>query len=205
MKRKLLILSVLVICVATLAAGTLAFFTSDEMAHNVITTGKVKITLNEYADADKTRPFVDQTGVMPGKTIDKYVVISGGEGSASAWVRVKFDINIQLDKNNPKIPQGFTPDTALVKLTTGEDWVQGADGWYYYTKPLAAGEKASPALETVTFEPTMGNEYQGAVATVTVQAQAVQTANNGETALNAKGWPSTSTGVDTGVDGTVTG
>lgn len=201
MKRKLLILSVLVICVATLAAGTLAFFTSDERAHNVITTGKVKITLNEYADKEQTKPFVDQTGVMPGKTIEKYVVISGDQGSASAWVRVKFDINIQLDKNNPKIPQGFTPDTKLVKLTTGEDWVQGTDGWYYCTKPLTAGEKASPALETVTFAPTMGNEYQGAVATVTVKAQAVQTANNGDTVLDALGWP----GTDTGVDGTVTG
>ena len=41
----------------------------------------------------------------------------------------------------------------------------------------------------------MGNEYQGAVATVTVQAQAVQTANNGDTVQDAKGWPSTDTGV----------
>lgn len=201
MKRKLLILSVLVICVATLAAGTLAFFTSDEMAHNVITTGKVAVTLNEYADKEQTQPFADQTGVMPGKTIGKYVVISGNEGSASAWIRVRFDIKIQLDKNNPKIPQGFTPDTRLVTLATGADWVQGADGWYYCTKPLAAGEKTSPALETVTFAPAMGNEYQGAVATVTVQAQAVQTANNGATVQDAKGWPSTSTGVDTGVTG----
>ena len=195
MKRKLLILSVLVICVATLAAGTLAFPASDERAHNVITTSKVKITLNEWADKEQTKPFVDQTGVMPGKTINKYVVISGDQGSASAWVRVKFDINIQLDKNNPKVPQGFTPDTRLVTLTTGADWVQGTDGWYYCTKPLTAGEKASPALETVTFAPAMGNEYQGAVATVTVKAQAVQTANNGATVQDALGWPGTDTGV----------
>lgn len=195
MKRKLLILSVLVICVATLAAGTLAFPASDERAHNVITTSKVKITLNEWADKEQTKPFVDQTGVMPGKTINKYVVISGDQGSASAWVRVKFDIKIQLDKNNPKVPQGFTPDTRLVTLTTGADWVQGTDGWYYCTKPLTAGEKASPALETVTFAPAMGNEYQGAVATVTVKAQAVQTANNGATVQDAKGWPGTDTGV----------
>ena len=35
----------------------------------------------------------------------------------------------------------------------------------------------------------MGNEYQNATATVDVYAQAVQTANNGKTALNAQGWP----------------
>ena len=33
MKRKLLILSVLAICIATLAAGTLAYFTSEGKAH----------------------------------------------------------------------------------------------------------------------------------------------------------------------------
>ena len=43
MKRKLLLLSVLAICVATLAAGTLAYFSADGTARNVITTGKNEI------------------------------------------------------------------------------------------------------------------------------------------------------------------
>ena len=50
MKRKLLILSVLAICIATLAAGTLAYFTSEGKAHNVITTGGVEIAVAEEAD-----------------------------------------------------------------------------------------------------------------------------------------------------------
>ena len=50
MKRKLLILSVLAICIASLAAGTIAFFTSEDKAHNVITTGSVEITVQEWAD-----------------------------------------------------------------------------------------------------------------------------------------------------------
>ena len=35
----------------------------------------------------------------------------------------------------------------------------------------------------------MGNEYQGATATVDVLAQAVQTAHNGDTVVDAQGWP----------------
>ena len=35
----------------------------------------------------------------------------------------------------------------------------------------------------------MGNEYQNATATVNVSAQAVQNANNGDTVMDAKGWP----------------
>lgn len=57
MKRKLLLLSVLAICVATLAAGTLAYFSADGTARNVITTGNVSIAVEEWADADKTQPF----------------------------------------------------------------------------------------------------------------------------------------------------
>ena len=43
MKRKLLLLSVLAICLATLAAGTIAYFNSEGKAHNVITTGGVSV------------------------------------------------------------------------------------------------------------------------------------------------------------------
>ena len=75
MKRKLLILSVLAICVAMLAGGTLAFFTSEDKAHNVITTGGVEITLQEWADEAKTTPFKDLTGVMPNTTVTKIAEI----------------------------------------------------------------------------------------------------------------------------------
>lgn len=67
MKRKLLILSVLAICIATLAAGTLAYFTSEGKAHNVITTGGVEITVQEWADEEKTKPFEDLTVNCPRK------------------------------------------------------------------------------------------------------------------------------------------
>ena len=57
MKRKLLILSVLTILLAILAANTLAYFTADTAAHNVITTGNVDIVLNEWANEERTERF----------------------------------------------------------------------------------------------------------------------------------------------------
>ena len=36
-----------ILVIAAIGGGTLAFFTSDAVAHNVITTGKVDITLKE--------------------------------------------------------------------------------------------------------------------------------------------------------------
>lgn len=68
------------------------------------------------------------------------------------------------------------------------DWTE-RDGYYYYNKALKPGEVTVPIFTAVTFNAAMGNEYQNAAATVDVFAQAVQTANNGDTVLNAQGWP----------------
>ena len=46
MKKKLLVISVAVACLAIAAAGTAAYFTAEEKAHNVITTGGVEIQLS---------------------------------------------------------------------------------------------------------------------------------------------------------------
>ena len=197
MKRKLLLLSVMVICIAIAAAGTLAFFNGDATAHNVITTGKVGITVNEYAkydaaDTAKREEFTNnQTGIMPGTTVDKIVVVSGEDGTADAWVRVKFTKSIQLAAGK----QGKV-DLGLIKLNIGDGWTLGTDGWYYYKEAVKANQEAAPALLSVQFDATMGNAYQGATATVDVLAQAVQCANNGTSAQTASGWPA---------DGTKTG
>ena len=138
MKRKLLILSVLAICVAMLAGGTLAFFTSEDKAHNVITTGGVEITLQEWADEAKTTPFKDLTGVMPNTTVTKIAEIRN-TGASDAWVRVKVEKNIRLQGDG-------TPDTGLVELKLNTvDWTE-KDGYYYYNKILKPGDPVPDAL-----------------------------------------------------------
>ena len=195
MKRKLLLLSVMVICIAIAAAGTLAFFNGDATAHNVITTGKVGITVNEYAkydaaDTAKREEFTNnQTGIMPGTTVDKIVVVSGEDGTADAWVRVKFVTKVTS-------ADGTELNANKIQLNTGANWINGEDGWFYYNAPVKANQEAAPALLSVQFDATMGNTYQGATATVDVLAQAVQCANNGTSAQTAGGWPA---------DGTKTG
>lgn len=180
MKRKLLILSVLAICIATLAAGTLAYFTSEGKAHNVISTGGVEIAVQEWADVEKTKPFEDLTGVMPNTTVTKIAEIKN-TGASDAWVRVKVEKIIELQGEG-------TPNTDLVELTINTtDWTE-KDGYFYYNKALKPGDITEPIFTAVTFRADMGNEYQNALATVNVYAQAVQTANNGETVMDAKGW-----------------
>ncbi len=182
MKRKILILSVLAICIAIVAAGSLAYFTSEGTAHNVITSGGVKIAVQEWADEAKTTPFEDLTGVMPNTAVTKIAEVKN-TGASDAWVRVLITKNIELSGDGE-----VDPDMIELGLNT-TDWTLGTDGYYYYNKVLKPGETTEPVLSTVTFKSTMGNEYQNATVTVDVSAQAVQTANNGTTAIDAKGWP----------------
>ena len=181
MKKKLLIVSVLMICIAAFGAGTLAFFTAEDKAHNVITTGGVDIAVQEWADEDRTTPFEELDGVMPNATVTKIAEVKN-TGESDAWIRVKIEKNIKLQGEG-------TPDVDLLELKLNTaDWTE-KDGYYYYNKVLKSGETTEPVFTDVTFDAEMGNEYQNATATVDVSAQAVQAANNGDTVMDAQGWP----------------
>ena len=183
MKRKIFLLSVVAICLAIAAVGTLAYFNAEDTAHNVITSGSVKIRLDEWADQGRTQPFEDQTGVMPGTAATKIVEVAN-TGKSPAWVRVSVAVSVTAADGETPLP------SAPVELDFNkQDWTDGGDGFYYYNSPLAPGESTAPLFTQVSFHNTMGNEYQNATATVDVFAQAVQTANNGDTVLNAQGWP----------------
>ena len=80
------------------------------------------------------------------------------------------------------------PDLVELNIDS-ENWTLGEDGYLYYKTALKPGETTAPIFTTVTFNMEMGNEYQNATAKVDVAAQAVQSANNGESALEAAGWP----------------
>lgn len=178
-KTKLCTVSAILITVASIAGSTLAYFTDSGTAHNVITSGNVKITLQEWADADKTTPFEDIDGIMPGMEVTKIAEVKN-TGDNTAWIRVQIEKSFDMEEADP----------SLIVLVIGENWTQGEDGWYYYSEKLEPGEVTEPIFEEVQFAKEMSNEYQNKQANVNVIAQAVQTANNGETVKEALGWPS---------------
>ena len=170
---KLLALALLAAGAACLTLGTAAFFSAETTAHNVITTGGVEIELREWADEARETPFEDVTGVLPGAEIVKIAEVEN-TGASEAWIRVGVTKSIRLAGSG-------RADLSLVSLDINTaDWTLGKDGFYYYNTALKPGEVTADE---------MGNEYQNAAAAVDVAAQAVQTANNGASALDAAGWP----------------
>lgn len=204
MKRKLIFIAGIILCLSLIATGTLAYFSAATTTHNIITSGNVDIQLLEWADVDKTVAFPGEGifGVMPDTTVTKIAEVRN-TGEAQAWVRVRVEKAFTLAGG---IHAEINPDLMTVHFdeTTWEDaqgnkhpyWQQQGD-YYYYTKPLAPDETtAVPLFTSVSFDKTMGNDYQNAKAQVMVTAHAVQTANNPRTAAHgtlavfeALGWP----------------
>lgn len=179
MKKRFMACALLVILLSFITHSTLAYFTTEATARNVITSGKIDVTLAEKTDTGAD--FEDVDGVMPGQNVSKIVYVENADDAADAWVRIKCDITVD----------GIAPEEVSEAITLDydtENWTK-QDGYWYYNSALKTGEKTSPLFTTVTFSTGMGNEYQGCSAVINVQAQATQVANNGTTVLEALGWP----------------
>jgi len=190
MKKKILLLAAVAICAAILASGTLAYFTSEDQAHNVITTDAVDIEIEEWQD-EIGNPYPDEKiEVMPGVTVSKIATIKNLE--AEAYIRAKFAIVITDESGNE---MQISPETlaSIITLTVnGEDWIRkdGDGEWWYYADSVVTGASTEAFFTEVVFDgPNMTNEYQNCTVEVIVDAQAVQTANNGDSAIEAAGWP----------------
>ena len=191
MKRKILCLSVFAIMLAILAAGTIAYFTAEGRAHNVITTGSINITVVEQQKGENGTtveyPKNPITNVMPGAEISKIVTIRN-DGKSTAWIRVKVGTEIKL------VGEGVA-DTSLIVLNFDDkNWTE-KDGYYYYNKPVDPTESTTALFDTVKFDTRMGNEYQNCTVNINIYAQAVQTANNNPEGgvTEVKGWPAETT------------
>lgn len=181
MKKRLLVLSVLAVCLSLLIGSTLAYFTVSEKTRNVITAGNIKIEIIE-TDA-KGIPFKNVSGVMPGAEVEKVVTMKNTSDNA-CWVRFSVEKEITLSEE-----KSGTPDLSLLKIDFNtEDWTE-KDGFYYYNEKLNPGETTIPLFTSVTFDTAMDNLYGGCTANVSVCAYAVQCANNGDSVLEAQGWP----------------
>lgn len=198
MKKRIFSLAVVIICLAILASGTLAYFTTEDTARNVITSGGLAIELVEGYDDDgnpltapKDFPEEGLFGIMPGTSASKIVSVKN-TGASEAWIRVWVNVGISEDGDpitNPTIknlPLTITnADGEEIDVVTldfnSTDWTKGEDGYYYYNSPVETVEPkniTAPLFNTVAFAKEMGNEYQGCKVIIDVSAEAVQTANN---------------------------
>lgn len=192
MKNKILSVTAVVICLSIAVGGTLAYFTAEDTAHNVITSGGVSIKLVEQTKGEDDVlvdfPADGVSGIMPGANVSKIVSVKN-TGEHEVWVRVQLEPKITNADGSP-LSLYIEDDSPVMNFNFGDNW-QFTDnyGYFYYLKPVAPGECTDILFDTVSFTAKMGNEYQGCTANIKISAQAVQVANNGSTVMEAAGWP----------------
>ena len=119
-KRKIFLLAVLVCCAALAAAGTLAYFTAEETAVNVITTGKLAMTLHEETTDGQPFPKEGVSGVMPGQVVDKVVYIEN-TGTVDFYARIALAMSVTGADGEP-----LSPDVMALHINTA-DWTKKGD------------------------------------------------------------------------------
>ena len=192
MKKKLLLLAAVAICAAIAVSGTLAYFTSEDQVHNVITSSGVDIKIEEWQKTeDGLVPYPDDPiHAMPNTRVSKIATVKNEE--AEAWIRAKFEVIIK-DADGKEM--NLSPETlaSIITLTmNGNDWLrkEGDGEWWYFNSAVKTSDSTSALFTEVVFDgPNMTNEYQNCTVEVIVKAQAVQTANNSNSVLTASGWP----------------
>lgn len=186
MKKKILVCAMIVICLSVVAYSTLAYFTHEDTATNVITAGNIEIDLLEWAideESGERIPYDDVYDVMPGTDVSKIVEVKN-TGDNAAWIRISVSKALLLADG-----VDIEADLSLVTYDLNTDKWTEKDGYYYYNEALEAGETTEPLFTEVHFAAEMTNEYQNSIAIINVDAQATQVANNGTSALDAAGWP----------------
>lgn len=185
MKKKIAALVVFIAVAVMSISGTMAYFTADNIATNVITSGNIKIDLVEMektADGELV-PFENKDGVMPGDQISKIVTVKN-TGDNPAYIRVQVNKTVTL-------ASGIVSETGSDLITCDyntSNWTY-KDGYYYYNEALAPGAETEPLFTTVVFSSAMGNMFQNCSAQIDVKAFAVQVKNNGANVFEAAGWP----------------
>ena len=188
MKKKLFAVAMVITCLAILTSTTLAYFTTSDIARNVITSGGVQVELVERQKVgDELLPYPDAPiQVMPGESVSKIVTVKGL--ADSAWIRMRYDVTV-FDAEGAQMDVPAAEVEKLVLISPdGSSWTY-SNGWWYCNEALTRGMSTAPLFEAVSFAANMGNEYQSSTVTVDVTMEAVQSANNGSTALEAAGWP----------------
>ena len=170
-KRKILLLASALCLVAVLAVGgTLAYFSDQEEATNTFTVGNVDITLTE--PNWEGSGSVDAPEVYPTEPLAKDPTVTN-DGANPCFVRISvtgWDClkTAGLSENN------IIYRTDYVDGKLGENWVLHTDGYFYYNKVLAVGEKTDALFDQIVVPADLVNGDGETEFDIQVNAYAVQ-------------------------------
>lgn len=179
MKRKLTVISVIILVVALLSAGTYALTTVEDTARNIVTAGGIDFEILERTDGGDPFP-VNGIQILPGDTVSKVVTVhSICDHPMYVRVRLTKDVDNEL----------LTAEDRFSMNINTAAW-EYKDGYYYCKTALAPHEETAPLFTEVHIDgESVDNSYLGATFLLDITGYAVQSENNGQSVFDATGWP----------------
>lgn len=188
-KKKIITVIAAVAVVASLALGSLAFFTSKETVKNSFTTvaqgkedkgGDAGIDINENFDENQAKNMV------PGDTVNKDVQVDS-TANYPQLIRVKLDPNwvdgnkkINADLNETSKDSIDLNCVNVTGTITDNKWFKSGD-YYYYIAAVQPKGHTDRLLDSVTLASDTEKAVLGNGFTVDVTAESVQASNDAYT------------------------
>ena len=179
-RSKLLLVAIAAILATVLTQPTLAYYTTIGKATNVVTSGNIRLQINEKT-ADGSDFPTEGVYIMPGDIVSKQVSVSN-VCDHPFYLRVK----LVGGADNTAL----TPEDCLKMNIDTQNWTL-VDGYYYYNEILQPG-KTTPMLFTQVeiVGSKVDRSHIGSTLSLTVNAYAGQSENNpAEHPWTASGWP----------------
>ena len=152
---KPLVMAALVLAVVGVAvSGVIAWLSTTSSVSNTFELGTVNPTVQETFENDtKSDVFIKNNGNVP------------------IYVRAQVNIYWVDDEGNQLWDQPVAgTDYTLTQSIESSSWKQGADGFYYWTQPLAAGASTDPLID----EFKLGYAPDGRTLVCDVSVQGIQ-------------------------------
>lgn len=96
----------------------------------------------------------------------------------SVYVRAAVIVNWKMEDDGSFFGSNPVEDMDYT-FTSGNDWFKAADGFYYYSNPVPAGQEAPDLIKL--FTPVEGRAPEGCTLSVTVSVQTIQAAGGAVT------------------------
>ena len=145
-KSSALIIALALILVLAVG-GTVAYiFTQTDPVINTFTPTEAKITVDEKTNNNQKTE----------------IIVKNNSTGVPVYIRVALVANM-IDKD-----ENVTGAASVPEFTPGDDWLEGNDGYYYYTQPVPVGESTGNLLATPM---TLSENMQVVVLADAIQAE----------------------------------
>ena len=157
MPLKPIAMAVLALAVVGVAiSGVVAWLTASGMLENTFGRGQVDVTVNEEFDGEITKKNVFVTN----------------DGNVPVYVRAQVNIYwVDKDGNQLWDTPVVDKDYKITWFDISSKWMQGDDGFYYWTEPLVTEGQTANLIKTLTDQ---GKYTDGRKLVCDVAVQAIQ-------------------------------